>query len=122
MIVFCLGCQAQPNPAEKSQVNKLIDSCSIAKPFEMAIEQEESVAPDYSGEVIINDTIKPKQKIWAHYFQKGKLVKSLHYEDGKIKEVFYFKCSSLNGYHTIYGDKGKLLQEIPFSYGYLNGT
>jgi antitoxin component YwqK of YwqJK toxin-antitoxin module len=110
------------NPKDSPGTKNSFDSCSIAKPFENIGMTESFVNTDYTG-VLNNYWGKDTTKLdFQHYFEHGKLIKSLfYYENGKVQEEYSYKCGSLNGLLKYFYENGKLSQVIPYSYGYRQG-
>ena len=122
-LVITCSCSNEGKKEDALKTASSFDSCTIAKPFEMARTLEASVAAGYTG-VQTNYWGGDTTKIdFQHFFEHGKLVKSIFYfENGRVQEEYHYKCGALHGYHLVYYDNGRLKQSAPFSYGYLQGT
>lgn len=122
VVLLLHACTANIKKNDAVKAEAILDSCKIAKPFEMARTVEASVAADYTG-VLINYWGGDTNRLdFQHFFEHGKLVRSVFYfENGRVQEEYHYKCGALHGYHIVYYKNGKVKQSVPFSYGYLQG-
>lgn len=119
---FLHSCSSKENKSNTTAQNEF-DSCKLAKPFENIIISESLVESDYTGELKNYWRMDTTKLDFKHFFEQGKLIKSIFYfENGRVQEEYFYKCGGLHGLQKYYYENGNLAKKIPFSYGYRQGT